>query len=101
LSIISLKNQLTCLKDVLNIKFKEINMRLLSKEFLEELYKCCESFTIVDYIMQSKKVSFHDAVLELAQHCELKKSILIYVRAIGLGRGSIGFVLAMKKLMSI
>ena len=52
-------------------------MPLLSKEFLEELYKCCEQFTIIDYIMHSKKLSFHDAVLELAQYCDLKPEYFV------------------------
>lgn len=52
-------------------------MPLLSKEFLEQLQQCCEQFTIIDYIMHSKNLSFHDAVLELAQYCDLKPEYFI------------------------
>lgn len=50
---------------------------LFSKEYLEKLQDECSKFSIIDYIMKSKNISFHDAVLELAKYCELKPEYII------------------------
>ncbi len=49
-----------------------MNSKLFTKEYLEKLQESSQDFTIVDYIMRSKKLSFHDAIIELSKYCELK-----------------------------
>lgn len=48
-----------------------MSKNLFSKEFLEDLYEESQKFSLIDYIMESKKLSFHEAILELAKYCEL------------------------------
>ena len=51
---------------------------LFTKEYLEQLQDYFESnFSIIDYIMQSKNMSFHDAIIELSKFCELKPEYVI------------------------
>ena len=47
-----------------------------TQEFMDDLSVKTSEFTIVDYIMNSKKISFHDAILELAKYCELKPEFI-------------------------
>lgn len=46
---------------------------IFTERFLDTLHENFEKkFSIIDYIMISKNISFHDAIIELAKFCELK-----------------------------
>jgi hypothetical protein len=49
-----------------------MDTKLFTNEFLDILAEKAEEFSVLDYIMESKNLSFHDAVLDLARYCELK-----------------------------
>jgi hypothetical protein len=46
--------------------------KLFTKEFLQDLKKRADQISILDFLVYHQKRSFHDAIIEISEFCELK-----------------------------
>ena len=51
---------------------------MFTKNFLDQLNEISDQFTIIDYIMKSENLSFHDSILKLSKFCELKPEYIVH-----------------------